>query len=63
MGNEQQQYFVVSGEVLQQVLNNLSEQKLKDGLNLYMAIQQSVKPLEQFMAESSGEKVPEVEDE
>lgn len=43
--------FVISENLLQSILNSLGEQKLKDSLNLYMAIQQGVIPLENYLAD------------
>jgi len=56
MENETQ-YFVMPEELLNGILTNLSEQKLKDGLNLYVSLQQNVKPLDQFLA-SQGDETP-----
>lgn len=42
----QERQFVVGEELLQKILNVLGEQKLKDSLDVYMSIQQGVRPLE-----------------
>lgn len=48
--------FVIGESLLQSVLNSLGEQKLKDSLNLYMAIQQGVAPLENYLTDADRDK-------
>ena len=55
MNDQKTSHFVLPAEVLNAVVENISDQKLKDSLNLYVAIQQNAKPLEAFLAEMNEE--------
>lgn len=61
MSNESQQNrrFIVTEEVLNNVLNLLGELPLKNSLNIYLQLQQSAVPLDKWLAdqeESKGKK-------
>ena len=59
MENEENVLYVIPAEILNGILTNLSEQKLKDGLNLYISIQQNVRTLDQHLGNTaSSEKTP-----
>ena len=44
-----QKFFVVSEDLLNAVLSNLGEQKLKESINLYLHIQQNLITVDEYL--------------
>lgn len=55
MENQEPEFYVLPAEIVNGMLTNLSEQKLKDALSLYVGIQQNIKTLDAVLNEHKGD--------